>query len=176
MAARAKKKTGKRTKPTSAAKRGPSGSIGRNVRIENVRELIRLMVDNDLSELNIDDGDTKIAMRRGLPVAGTAAPIPVPPAGATPSPGGPAPEAEGEQLIEITSPMVGTFYASPSPDIEPYVAVGGRVTPGSVVAIVEAMKVMNEIKADCAGTIVEICVQNAQPVEYGQTLFRARPE
>ncbi len=71
--------------------------------------------------------------------------------------------------------MVGTFYAAPSPDSEPYVAVGAAVGDDTVVCIIEAMKVMNEIKAECAGTIVEICVKNAQPVEYGQVLFRVRP-
>ena len=71
--------------------------------------------------------------------------------------------------------MVGTFYAAPSPDSEPYVRVGAAVSDDSAACIVEAMKVMNEIKAECSGTIVEVCVKNAQPVEYGQVLFKVKP-
>jgi len=79
-------------------------------------------------------------------------------------------------LIEVKSPMVGTFYATPSPDSDPYVHVGAAVADDTIVCIVEAMKVMNEIKAECAGTIAEVCVKNAQPVEFGQVLFRVKPQ
>ncbi|MFB0525064.1 MAG: acetyl-CoA carboxylase biotin carboxyl carrier protein, partial [Phycisphaerae bacterium] len=81
-----------------------------------------------------------------------------------------------EELVEIKSPIVGTFYATPSPDSEPYVEVGSHVEPQTVVCIVEAMKVMNEIKAETRGTIVEILVTNGQAAEYGQVLFRVRPD
>ncbi|HAU36722.1 MAG TPA: acetyl-CoA carboxylase biotin carboxyl carrier protein, partial [Phycisphaerales bacterium] len=87
----------------------------------------------------------------------------------------PAPAKPAENLLEVKSPMVGTFYAAPSPDSEPYIAVGQAISDDSVVCIVEAMKVMNEIKAECAGTITEVCVKNAQPVEFGQVLFRVKP-
>ena len=86
------------------------------------------------------------------------------------------PQAAGDEFIEITSPMVGTFYSSPSPDSDAFVTVGSRIGADTVVCIVEAMKVMNEIKAECGGVVAEVCVQNAQPVEYGQVLFRVRPQ
>lgn len=78
-------------------------------------------------------------------------------------------------LVEVTSPMVGTFYRAPSPDADPYVDVGDRVTVGQTLCILEAMKLMNELEAEVAGTVREICVENAEPVEYGQVLFRITP-
>jgi len=80
-----------------------------------------------------------------------------------------------ETLVDVRSPMVGTFYAAPSPDSPAYVKVGDAVTEDTVVCIIEAMKVMNEIKAECAGALAEVCVRTVQPVEYGQVLFRVRP-
>ena len=144
--------------------------------IDKVRELIQLMVDNELAELDISDGENKIKLKRGPsgevtmvnPVAmAPAALVPVAAASAE----APAP---AEDLIEIKSPMVGTFYAASSPDSPPLVAAGDRVTPDDAICIIEAMKVMNEIKAECSGVIVEVCVTNAQPIEYGQVLFRVR--
>jgi oxaloacetate decarboxylase alpha subunit len=82
-----------------------------------------------------------------------------------------AEEILDDNITEILAPMVGTFYAAPSPDADPYVKIGDRVQPGQTLCILEAMKLMNEIKTDFAGTIVDILVENAQPVEYGQTLF-----
>jgi acetyl-CoA carboxylase biotin carboxyl carrier protein len=143
--------------------------------IEEIKQLVQLMVDNDLSELSMTDGERRIALKRGpsgLPViAGGAVPAIAAPA---PVPAG-APQAAAETLLEIKSPMVGTFYAAPSPDSDAYVSVGSAVSDDTVVCVVEAMKVMNEIKAECAGVVVEVCVKNAQPVEYGQVLFRVRP-
>jgi acetyl-CoA carboxylase biotin carboxyl carrier protein len=141
--------------------------------IEDIKQLVRLMVDNDLSQLDITDGEKKIALKRGP----SGVPVVMAPAAVAPAPaaaGEPA-AALAEELLEIRSPMVGTFYAAPSPDSDPYVAVGVLVSDDTVVCIVEAMKVMNEIKAECSGTIAEVCVKNAQPVEYGQVLFRVRP-
>jgi acetyl-CoA carboxylase biotin carboxyl carrier protein len=86
----------------------------------------------------------------------------------------PAP-APAAGLLEIKSPMVGTFYAAPEPGAAPYVKVGTRVTPGQVVCIIEAMKIMNEIESEVQGTIKEVCLESAQPVEFGQTLFRVDP-
>ncbi len=83
---------------------------------------------------------------------------------------------EQQNLVDIKSPIVGTFYATPSPDSEPYAEIGKHVEPQTVVCIIEAMKVMNEIKADTAGTIVEILVTNGQAVEYGQVMFRVKPD
>jgi acetyl-CoA carboxylase biotin carboxyl carrier protein len=150
--------------------------------IEDIRQLVRLMIENDLSELDVTDGERKILLKRGAsgaPVVSSfqgsgasgrgghssSAPAQAP---------APAPSAAppAEELIEIRSPMVGTFYAAPSPDSEPYVSEGSVVDDETVVCIIEAMKVMNEIKPECSGTIREICVKNAQPVEYGQVLFR----
>ena len=146
------------------------------MKIEQIKRLVELMVDNDLSELNITDGETKVSLKRGAGGAPGITTV-LPPAEAAPTPpAGEAPEAESaEDLIEIRSPMVGTFYVSPSPDTDQFISVGDQVGGESVVCIIEAMKVMNEIKADCDGTVVEICVSNAQPVEFGQVLFRVRP-
>jgi len=150
--------------------------------IEEIKQLIQLMVDNDLSEVDITDGESKILLKRGpgegaVLAAGPAPVAPGPVAPAVPAPAGEAapPGPPAEELLEIRSPMVGTFYAAPSPESEPYVTVGTSVDDETVVCIIEAMKVMNEIKAECSGTIAEICVKNAQPVEFGQVLFRVRP-
>ncbi len=140
--------------------------------IKEIKQLVKLMVDNELTEVDIAEGENRVAIKRGfggVPVVTTTSPVAVP-AGEQPSEAEPA-----EKLIEIKSPMVGTFYTAPSPDSEPFVQVGAAVGDDTAVCIVEAMKVMNEIKAECAGTIVEICVKNAQPVEFGQPLFRVRP-
>lgn len=149
--------------------------------IEDIRQLVELMVENDLSELDITDGETKITLKRGAgdqPVVSQAsgvqpAPQPAQPQAAEVQQA--EPEEQGEELLEITSPMVGTFYAADSPDGEAFVQVGSTVDEDTAVCIVEAMKVMNEITAECRGTIAEVCVQNAQPVEYGQVLFKVRP-
>ena len=143
--------------------------------IEVIKKLVELMVSNGLTELDISDGDSKVSLRRHqgqvviAPAMTSAAPAPAAVAAGAPAP------AAAENLIEVKSPMVGTFYSAPSPDSDPYVAAGTNVSPDSVVCIVEAMKVMNEIRAECSGTIVQICVRNAQPVEYGQVLYKVRP-
>ena len=111
-------------------------------------------------------------MPEGLPVSRpSAAPAPQPAVEAEPAPAA----EDAEELVDITSPMVGTFYAAASPDSEDFVEAGARVTPEAVVCIVEAMKVMNEIKAECSGVIAEVVATNGQPVEYGQVLFRVKP-
>jgi acetyl-CoA carboxylase biotin carboxyl carrier protein len=156
--------------------------------LDRIKKLIELMEQNGLLELEIKQGDDKIFLKRcpapppavpdagrvqseyRVPSAGRAVPeIPV-----TEMP--PVESKEKQDLVEIKSPIVGTFYATPSPDSEPYVEVGAHVEPQAVVCIIEAMKVMNEIKAENTGTIVEILVTNGQAVEYGQVLFRVRPD
>jgi acetyl-CoA carboxylase biotin carboxyl carrier protein len=113
----------------------------------------------------------------GPVVVTSAVPLAAPaPAAAAPSGAAPAHAAPaGPALLEIKSPMVGTFYKSPEPGAEPYVKNGTRVAPGQVVCIIEAMKIMNEIESEVQGVIREVCVENAQPVEFGQVLFRVDP-
>ncbi|HKJ02322.1 MAG TPA: acetyl-CoA carboxylase biotin carboxyl carrier protein, partial [Longimicrobiales bacterium] len=90
--------------------------------------------------------------------------------------GSPEPESSKDDgLVDITSPMVGTFYRAPAPDAPPYVEVGSKVSEGQTLCILEAMKLMNELECEVSGTVVEILVENAQPVEYGQVLFRVDP-
>ena len=152
--------------------------------LDKVRELIDLMKENDLLELEIADGSSKIHIKR--PGAAGLVHIPVPAitavSGAVPvastnsaaaSEAGAA--AAVDNLVKIKSPIVGTFYATSSPDAEPYVTQGSKVEPETVVCIIEAMKVMNEIKAETMGTIVKVHCKDGQSVEYGQTLFSVRP-
>jgi acetyl-CoA carboxylase biotin carboxyl carrier protein len=156
----------------------PRSPSGRRMDIKDIRVLVQLMVDNDLGELEIADGATKVHLKRqGAqgPMMAPAASAPVYVQGPAAAPAAKEPAAKpAEELLEIRSPMVGTFYTAPSPDSESFVQVGAAVREDSVVCIVEAMKVMNEIKAECSGVVREICVKNAQPVEFGQVLFRVK--
>ena len=171
----------------SAPKAGPAKEYKPSALMTDVEYLMQMMVAHDVTEVEIEEKTgRKIEIKRGsvvapvsvAPAAFQAAPVAAPVAPtATPveQAAAPAAPAVDEGLIEIKSPMVGTFYAAPSPDSDNYVAVGSSVNDESVVCIVEAMKVMNEIKAECTGTIAEICVKNADPVEFGQVLFKVRP-
>ncbi|MHC4474995.1 MAG: acetyl-CoA carboxylase biotin carboxyl carrier protein [Planctomycetota bacterium] len=151
--------------------------------VQRIKELIEIMKENKLVELEIKHGDDKIFLKRsqGGPPALTAVPV-VAPAGVAAAKTHPeqaeTTEAPGpqEQLTEIKSPIVGTFYTASSPDSEPFVEIGSAVDQQTVVCIVEAMKVMNEIRAETSGTIAEIVVENGQAVEYGQVLFRVKPD
>jgi acetyl-CoA carboxylase biotin carboxyl carrier protein len=149
--------------------------------VQKIKELIRIMKENDLVEIDIQHGDDRIALRRAQPqpavmspimtaLPGTAGPIMAPQGQVMP--GG----ATAEHLLEIKSPIVGTFYEAPSPDSDPYVEPGSRVDSQTVVCIIEAMKVLNEIKSEVSGTIVERTVKNGQAVEYGQVLFKVKPD
>jgi len=145
--------------------------------IQRIKELIRIMKENDLVKIDIQHGEDRVSLERAQPPAaallGAAPPLLVPPAVA----GGPvAVPAKGEGLLEIQSPIVGTFYEAPSPDSDPYVEPGSHVDPQTIVCIIEAMKVMNEIKAEVSGTIVEKVATNGQAVEYGQVLFRVKAD
>lgn len=155
--------------------------------LKKVKELIELMLENDLVEVEIVDGDSKIHLRRPgpsgpqipavatIPVITGAMPMSaVPAAGAAQTQ--PPQVQTDDNLVNITSPIVGTFYAAPSPDSEPYVKVGDHVTSDTVVCIVEAMKVMNEIKAETAGIVEKVMVSTGQAVEFGQVLFKIRPD
>ncbi|NLE28548.1 MAG: acetyl-CoA carboxylase biotin carboxyl carrier protein [Phycisphaerae bacterium] len=152
--------------------------------IQHIRDLIGLMKENELTEVRIIEGETRLLLKRGsAPVDApmTLAPaMPAPLQIATPQAAAPAAAPAAKPAEEpgetINSPMVGTFYAAPSPDSEPFVRVGDHVHADTVVCIVEAMKVMNEIKAETSGTIQKVLVQNAQAVEFGQPLFQIKPD
>ena len=150
--------------------------------IRKLKELVRLMVENDLTELDIrDEQETVTVKRPGLHVAPqvVAAPVMAAPvaqaAPAAPSAPAAAPAPAKETLPAIESPMVGTFYAAPGPDKAPFVTVGSKVGPDTTVCLIEAMKIFNEIKAETTGTVEEVLVKSGQPVEFGQPLFRIRP-
>jgi acetyl-CoA carboxylase biotin carboxyl carrier protein len=156
--------------------------------IEEIKTLTDLMIDNDLAEIMIRDGEKEILLRRGAsfaphqaahltpaaPVIGLTQAASAPPAepSAAQPPG--APPAEEQHLASIKSPMVGTFYAAPDPASRPFVNVGDEITPDTVVCVIEAMKVFNEIKAEVAGVLESIEVENGRPVEFGQTLMKVR--
>ena len=153
--------------------------------LDRIRDILEVMKANDLEEVEIKHGDDKILLKRFgrqgsfgvVPVPSTAMGQGTVPAGeAAQGIGGEAKGSADEGLVEIKSPIVGTFYSAPSPDSEPFVEVGSKVEENSVVCIVEAMKVMNEIKAEVSGTIAEIVVKNGEAVEYGQVLFKVRGE
>jgi acetyl-CoA carboxylase biotin carboxyl carrier protein len=148
--------------------------------LRKLKKLIDLVQESGIAELEITEGEERVRIARGgvvnvTPVTGpaaaaaavpaTTAAIPVAPAAAAEAP---PPAAQGHV---VKSPMVGTFYRAPSPDAKPFVEVGGTVKEGETICVIEAMKLMNEIEADAAGTIKAILVENGQPVEYGQALF-----
>jgi len=151
--------------------------------LRRIRRLVALMEEHDLSEIDLRHGEMRIQLRRGAapgafsPVS--AAPQSAPPA-ARPSPDeSPGPSQPGAQetkeedhIVLIRSPMVGTFYAAPDPESPPFVKVGDHVGPETTVCIVEAMKVFNQIPAEVSGRIVAVLVENGEPVEYGQPLFK----
>lgn len=169
------------------------------LKVQEIRELIKLLDSTSVSELSYEENGCKIKLRKGVVTGVVApevvqAPVVVPQVQAAPvkveAPKVEAPKAEApkveeapasanindETLQKIVSPMVGTFYAAPSPDEDDYVKVGDKVNPDSVVCIVEAMKLFNEIEAEVKGEIVEILVKNGQLVEYGQPLFLVKAE
>ncbi|MFA5293515.1 MAG: acetyl-CoA carboxylase biotin carboxyl carrier protein [Phycisphaerae bacterium] len=145
--------------------------------LKKVKELVDLMIENDLVEVEIVDGDSKIHLKRpghSQPMQAMAPMHIMAPAAA--SAAGSAVPAADDKLVDIKSPIIGTFYAAPSPDSAPYVKVGDHVTPDTVVCIIEAMKVMNEIKAETTGTIEKVMIANGQVVEFGQVIFKVRPD
>ena len=147
--------------------------------LKDIKAIIDLMKKNSISEFELEKQDFKIKLKRGSvvqlddaqPTAYAA--LPVVAATAAPTAGAAAPPANGD--LEIKSPMIGTFYRAPSPESGNYVEVGTEVNADTVVCIIEAMKVMNEIKAETSGVITQILVENAKPVEFGQPMFKIRP-
>jgi len=153
------------------------------VDLKDIKAIIDLMKKNSVSEFELEKQDFKIRLKRGVNggVAATSyeeTPVLtyIQPQPGMASPGVPAqiqPPASTE--LDIKSPMIGTFYRAPSPEAAPYIEVGAEVNPETVVCIIEAMKVMNEIKAEAKGVITQVMVENAKPVEFGQPLFKLRP-
>jgi acetyl-CoA carboxylase biotin carboxyl carrier protein len=147
--------------------------------VERIKSLVALMRRNDLSEIDLHDGTMRIRLRRGMAFAPAATVVPlaapVPAAAAAPARPTSEPASPARHLLEIKAPTPGTFYAKPNPESEPFVRVGSRVTPTTVVCTVEAMKLYNEIQAECTGVIVEVVAEDGKPVEYGQVLFRVDP-
>lgn len=150
------------------------------MKVQEIASIVKLMADNDLTEFKIKAEDFNLCIKRGSNVVVAAAPAiaaaPIAPAPAVAAPvaesaAAPAAPKAVDPAKQITSPLVGTFYRSASPDAAPFVQVGSKVSEDTTVCIIEAMKVMNEVKAEKSGTIKEILVDNAQAVEYGQVLF-----
>ena len=152
-----------------------------NLDLKELRRLLRLLERRNVSEFEFEDDKVRLVLRRGtMSVAAQgAAPAPLSTATAVVSTSAAAPPpsaapAGDDGIVFVTSPFVGTFYRSPSPDAPPFVEVGSAIREGQALCIVEAMKLMNEIEAECAGTIVEILAENGKPVEFGQRLFKIR--
>ncbi len=150
------------------------------MKIEEIKTIVRLMSENDLTEFKVEADSYSLCIKRGNTGAPmiVSAPAPVPVSAAPAAPVAPAavaapaaPAVAAAPVVTIDSPLVGTFYRSPSPDAPAFVKVGDRISVDMVIGIIEAMKVMNEIKAEKSGIVKEILVQNAQPVEYGQALI-----
>lgn len=146
--------------------------------LEFIESLIKALDTSSLDSVEIERGGTRIRLSKTPPPASVAAAAPAAPAAAAPGAGAseapPAPSTS--HLVEVKSPMVGTFYRSPAPDAPSYVERGARIAKGDTLCIIEAMKLMNEMESEVDGTVVEVCVDNAVPVEYGQVLFRIDPE
>ena len=144
--------------------------------IEEIKELIQLANDTGVAELEVQRGEHRVRIKRaGLEreyVVPAAAPVQYAPAPLTPAPAAPV---EKDNLITIKSPIVGTFYDSPSPDAAPFVKPGDTVGPKTTVCIIESMKLMNEIEAEVAGIVVARLVESGKPVEYGEALYTIRP-
>ena len=149
--------------------------------LEEIKSILQLMEANKLVEFEYEDDGRRLKLRRAEDrVVTTAVPMHVPAsvpmaAVAAPAATAAAPEARPANVIEFKSPLVGTFYRSAKPDSDPFVNVGDEVGPEKVLCIIEAMKVMNEIKAEIKGVITQVLVDNAKPVEFGQPLFKIRP-
>lgn len=161
---------------------------------KELKELIEFLIEKDITEFELERGDVKVRIKRGAEpgsmagpdarfFAGHSAPPPAPQAAAVPVASSPAPTAAppkeaapeaSEELHMVRSPIVGTFYESPSPGAPPFVKPGDMVDVGQVLCIVEAMKLMNEIESDVAGEVVKKLIANGQPIEYGQELFAIR--
>jgi len=163
---------------------------------KELKELIDFLIEKDISEFELERGDVKVRIKRGgdqsTPIIAHTVPMPVAPVPMVPVPAAPAAHtssvpapaapasppaaaAEEEELHQVKSPIVGTFYEAPAPGAAPFVKPGDQVAAGQVLCIIEAMKLMNEIESDASGEVVKVLVNNGQPVEYGQAFFAIRP-
>ena len=167
-------------KPTKAA---PPAAPA-NADLDVLRQLVALLDSSSATSIKLGRGEVSYEVSRVSDISGMARHAssisPAPPmmiqhAPAAPAAAAPAPEKPHSNLIEIKSPMVGTFYRSPEPGAENYVKTGTRIAPGQTLCIIEAMKIMNEIESEVSGTIREVAVEDASPVEFGQVLFRVEP-
>ena len=148
--------------------------------LDKLRELMELMEEHDVREIKLQRGDERWQMRRGpqdvMQMVSAAPPAVAPqPVASPPDTARPPDTTPDDGTVVINSPTVGTFYASPSPEDPAFVSVGSKVQPDTLVCLVEAMKVFNQIPAEVSGTITEILVNNGEPVEFNQPLFRVRP-
>ncbi len=175
-------KAPRKSDPPTTDKGEDAGKSAGPFDVRTVKALVALMTQHDLSEIELRDGNQRLRLRRGayqpvvsvsasptspaLPVVGAVPGNAEPPATAT---------APAKHLLEIKSPTPGTFYAAAKPGEPPFVKVGSKVTAETVVCLIEAMKLYNEVQAECSGVIVEALVENQQPVEYGQVLFKVDP-
>ena len=136
--------------------------------LRKLKTLIDLVAESGIAELEVTEENDKVRIVNKVQTVAVAAPVAAPVVAAAPAPAAEEAKVEG---TPVTSPMVGTFYRAPSPGAAPFVNVGDKVTAGQTLCIIEAMKLLNEIEAETSGTVKEICVENGQPVEFGQTLF-----
>ena len=136
--------------------------------LRKLKTLIDLVAESGIAELEVTEENDKVRIVNKVQTVAVAAPVAAPVVAAAPAPATEEAKVEG---TPVTSPMVGTFYRAPSPGAAPFVNVGDKVTAGQTLCIIEAMKLLNEIEAETSGTVKEICVENGQPVEFGQTLF-----
>jgi acetyl-CoA carboxylase biotin carboxyl carrier protein len=144
--------------------------------VKRIRRLVELMNEHELAEIDLRQADQRIRLRKGgEPIIEVARPVAAaPPAGGAAPVAAAAPTSDAN-LVEIKSPMIGTFYASSSPETPPFVKVGDHIGPTSTVCIIEAMKVFNEIPAEVSGLVVQVLVENGAPVEFGQPLYKIDP-
>lgn len=144
--------------------------------VKRIREIIELMEEHDLSAVDLQQGDEKIKLNRGSvsPVYSAPPPVAAAPAAAAPAAAAPAAAADAG-TVTVNAPMVGTFYSRANPESDPFVKVGDIVSEDTIVCIVEAMKVFNEIPAECSGKIVEVLVKDQEAIDFGKPMFRVEP-
>jgi len=150
--------------------------------VDRIKELLALMQEHDLVELALEEGDFKVRLKKpgaylsAMPASMPAMPMhPVAASGPRPAAATAEGAADDADLVPIKSPIVGTFYRAPAPDADPFVKEGDKLGKNAIVCIIEAMKIMNEVKSGVEGTVVKILVENGEPVEYGQAMFLVRP-